>query len=398
MLYEHEKPWTEAELKTLSTEDDRYEFKSGRLFSGVGSTQDKVSNDIAQEICAFANSFGGTLFLGVEDQTLKIDGVGLSYPKPNTQLADWLERKVAHMLEFRVPHFRISQVELTAATKKRLGKDNGVIAIDVFESELAQHQCKFDSKYYYRQNSSSNPAPHHYVAFLFGRGSASQSELVRTWCREFLNEAISSIDFSGQQLFKRFFSGNVLYKTPQWLINLNLAGEQFLRNFPDINKKLKDVDHSCSEMQLDMLDLEQKVIDSAALDELMITLLIKNSSSPSPIESLRSEDPDRVGTWLCQTWGFNSLSSDGRMHIARFTARALVGGRHPGISDEAKKVYGACALEVVPEITQVEPDFEGIAEIVKERIDLAGRELSALASELREFRHELCMRHNTSYE
>ncbi|CAN5837056.1 hypothetical protein BH24ACI1_BH24ACI1_19140 [soil metagenome] len=68
-----ERIWTEDEVLSLPTEHDKYERKAGKIFDG------NWKESIAKEICAFANSFGGYIALGIEEDrknlTISVDGV-----------------------------------------------------------------------------------------------------------------------------------------------------------------------------------------------------------------------------------------------------------------------------------------------------------------------------------
>ncbi len=169
MLYKPPPKWTEKLLNELPFgEDDRYERKSGQDIIGSKS---EFFHPLATEIGAFDRRFWGSLFIGINDDRI-IAGV----PKLVTlkgqlcQSSVGLKAKSPTLLEMRLQHLRVSSVgDLSEETFKVLGPDNTIIAVDVFDSELAPHQCVFNHKYYYRVNSESRPALHHYLAFLWGR-------------------------------------------------------------------------------------------------------------------------------------------------------------------------------------------------------------------------------------
>src|SRR5258708_875663 len=174
MCYDPPKKWTEELLDELPFgEDDRYEWKSGA--ENAVKKPDDFSNKLAKEIGAFANSFGGTLFVGMANDKTKVGFPVIA--KGNTPTERWLENKIPTLFELRLQHFRVGRVELSDKTQSQIGDDKIIIAIDVFDSELAPHQCVFDHKYYYRINSESRPAPHHYLAFLWGRASSNMSQV-----------------------------------------------------------------------------------------------------------------------------------------------------------------------------------------------------------------------------
>jgi predicted HTH transcriptional regulator len=74
--------WTEADLNDLigQPESIRREFKSGRLFDN--NQESKWIGDLSKEVSALANTEGGTLFLGIDEDkksrprvAINIDGV-----------------------------------------------------------------------------------------------------------------------------------------------------------------------------------------------------------------------------------------------------------------------------------------------------------------------------------
>lgn len=191
MYYKPPENWTEELFDRLNfDEDDRYEWKSGfQLISGKDTVG--FSNKLAKEIGALANSFGGTLFVGIDDQKQKV-GIPAIFCKGKT--IAWLESIIPTLLELRLQHFRVSNIALSDKTQELIGIGNVIIAIDVFDSELAPHQCKFDHKYYYRVNSKSDPAPHHYLAFLWDRTNANMSQVASWWFRGFMDPLIDIVE------------------------------------------------------------------------------------------------------------------------------------------------------------------------------------------------------------
>ena len=186
-LYNPPEQWTEEKISEISDEDNRYEFKRGLI---LNKPQTEFEEDIAKEICALANSFGGTLFLGVIDKTKEIDGVP-KIKKGRQSTKAWIEDIIPKLLEFRLPNFRVLEVLLSEETTSKIGSEKTVISIDIYDSDLAPHRSLKDDKYYYRQGSQSVLAPHHYLAFLWGRTSPNMSNVVNSWNKLYLNELIN---------------------------------------------------------------------------------------------------------------------------------------------------------------------------------------------------------------
>lgn len=241
-----ENQWNEDAVKNLPAEDDRFEYKE---------TID--IEKISQEICAFANSFGGTLFLGVEDKNGEFRGV--ERRKGNKTVMLWLEQIIPVKLEFRFGSFRIREVALTVATQQQIGAEKTVISIDVFDSDLAPYQVVETRKYYRRENSSSKEAPHSYLAYLWSRNSSDKTRVVQHWVTDFvtpmilfaetINETFQQLKFWGT--YQTIGGENfILFHFIDWKswneLLKKLAGKQFLRANQRIEPLISDLTTSLS--------------------------------------------------------------------------------------------------------------------------------------------------------
>jgi hypothetical protein len=150
--------WTESDVLSLPPgEQDFFERKGARLLEDNGSFLAAV----AKACSAFANSGGGSLLIGVED-----DGsiTGVDPHKGREPLRDWLEQKIPNLLDYRLSDFRVHEVE--AARESLIPAGKIVIVIDVGDSALAPHQSQRDKFYYHRVAGTSAPAPHFYLDLL----------------------------------------------------------------------------------------------------------------------------------------------------------------------------------------------------------------------------------------
>jgi hypothetical protein len=96
--------WTESELDDLPAEEpDNFDRKAGRLFDD----QEGFLKSVAKALSAFANSGGGSLMLGVQD-----DGTpdGLPSTVGRATMRDWIEQKVPHLLDYPLSDFRVHTV------------------------------------------------------------------------------------------------------------------------------------------------------------------------------------------------------------------------------------------------------------------------------------------------
>jgi hypothetical protein len=158
--------WTEADIDALSAgEPNSFERKGGKLFDDEA----KLLGKVAKAVSALANSGGGHLLLGVQD-----DGVPDGVPpvsKGRTPTRDWLEQVVPNLVDYPLADFVIHVVE-PAAGGSRIPAGRQVIVIDVGDSALAPHQCLRSGGgaqqyvYYQRHGGHSVPAPHFYLELL----------------------------------------------------------------------------------------------------------------------------------------------------------------------------------------------------------------------------------------
>lgn len=151
--------WAEQDIDELPPgENDNFERKSGQLFE---KNKGEFLDIIAKALSAFANSGGGHLILGVNDQGIPD---GLPQKVGNTSIKDWFEQKIPNLLDYALTVFRVHVVE--KAVPSRIPSNSEVVVIDIGDSALAPHQSIRDRKYYYRSAGRSEPAPHFYLELL----------------------------------------------------------------------------------------------------------------------------------------------------------------------------------------------------------------------------------------
>jgi hypothetical protein len=156
--------WTEGDVDALPNgEHDYFERKSGQLFQNRGD----LLAALAKATSAFANSGGGHIVLGVDDQGVP-DGV--PHRQGNTSTRDWLEQQIPNLVAYPLADFRAHVVQRSSPSRIPPGMD--VVVVDVGDSALAPHQCLRSGSgisrltYYYRQAGRSEPAPHFYLELL----------------------------------------------------------------------------------------------------------------------------------------------------------------------------------------------------------------------------------------
>ncbi len=139
-------------------EGENVEFKRGLSSSGTsggspGSTKitDGDKKSLVKEIVAFANSYGGRLFLGIEESNDEPPTAQAIIPIPDcTDLAERLSRSCADSID--PPMLRLNVVGIPTQLN-----GSGVIVFDVPQSTQAPHMSNRDHRAYRRRGSESVP-------------------------------------------------------------------------------------------------------------------------------------------------------------------------------------------------------------------------------------------------
>jgi hypothetical protein len=405
--FAEEEIWTEEKINFISGEDDRYEYKSGLL---LDKKVEEIEEILAKEICAFANSFGGTLFLGIKDKTYEFDGVIKTY-KRNT--IDWLERKIPNLLSFRLPYFRISEVHLSKATESRIGDNKTVISIDIFDSVLAPHQVSLgtnsrsDKVYYYRENSSSIRAPHSYMAYLWSRSNQNMSKVVRQWFIHYLNPLISTIEkfaFKTSNSYLPPIENHkiCIFNYREWNeLNSELAAQQFLRTFPIIKERIDSILLKVEEIDSRNEYIRNLIIKSTAFFDLLKTIcsnyyLKTGEEKYKPQRKNRNELLSTIRDIKGFSYSTPQLGNSLEAFKLIFTHHLTF------VLLEYRSQYGElgglmkwCKDEIAGNFFDEKVDYT--IKFQKKELKALSQELLLLHQYLDDFRYELAVKHNTTY-
>jgi hypothetical protein len=156
--------WTEAELNDLigEMESIRREFKSGRMFDN--EPENKWITNLSREVSALANTVGGELFLGIDEErksksrvAASIDGVPVALLEPER-----LQRKIESSVSPYLPGIRVQRVRLSSRP------DRVVFVIRVPQGSTA-YQAN-DGRYYGRSEFEVKYLPDHEVRLRMSRG------------------------------------------------------------------------------------------------------------------------------------------------------------------------------------------------------------------------------------
>jgi hypothetical protein len=168
MTEEREKSWTEADVQALigQSETIRREFKAGMMFER--KDQAEWVRELSIEVSAFANTEGGDIFWGIQEDgkarpraAKAIDGV------PTTLDSQRLQQLVEGNVSPYLPGIRFLRVKLSAAS------DRVVYVIQVPQGSTA-YQAN-DGRYYGRSEFEAKYLPDHEIRLRMSRGKVARA-------------------------------------------------------------------------------------------------------------------------------------------------------------------------------------------------------------------------------
>ena len=158
-------------------EHDWVEFKSSRSldFTAPGGDQSKALNELSKQISAFANSGGGSIVYGIEDQAAgqprAVDATGGVPANFRKGTKEWLEDVIPTLVEFPLASFNLYPLIGPGVAAGR-----AIYVVHVPSSETAPHQAN-DNRYYARIGGKSRPIGHRFVLDILGRAKSPQMRL-----------------------------------------------------------------------------------------------------------------------------------------------------------------------------------------------------------------------------
>lgn len=393
MVTQKKDRWTEEEVAALPAgEQDYFERKSGAVLSSPN-----FDDAFAKALCAFANSRGGHLILGVADDGT-IDGAP-AIRKGRQSTKDWLEQIIPYSLNYPLQDFRVHEV--SSSSPSAIPPGQVVIVIDVGDSALAPHQTSKSKTYYYRAGGRSEPAPHFYLDTLWGRQSFPSAKVARAWLDDVIRPALSSLRYAMEMVGRKKWVWDVDQKSlsgvypmlpPYQFTSAN--AEQFLEFYPEIRDLLQQHDESLLNLQHSLEKLAAWLREGVGIEE-----VYDNSTTPERLAELRtavSAETDRLGSdeaLINAIFGYS-----GRERHYKMIAELLINERQPTGEKEFLshfwKRYERSFKSTVQKyatynelLPQAERKFAEFAAVVEQ-----------LYVALTERRRELATRHGEPYE
>ena len=279
--------WTESEVLLLPLDEHDYlERKAGALL-----TDKDFDKDMAKAVSALANSGGGYLILGQQN-----DGGfdGLPQKQGRTLTREWLEQKLPILLSYPLQDFRIHEVEPDTLTGIPASKI--VVVIEISDSNLAPHQSVKDNLYYHRVGGHSKPAPHFYLEMLRGRARFPSPQVVSVWFETVINPLLSNLAMQHHDLHQKLWmfdkeTGNIngISSVAERQSPFAITGnrEQFFENYPHIKEALNKREEAYNIFQERVTEFYKTIRESAAIFK-----CFKFCTSRESLQSIRDNIKD----------------------------------------------------------------------------------------------------------
>jgi hypothetical protein len=164
--------WTEDLLLSLPHEEHDWLEVKGRKaldLTAQGVDENTVRMSLSKAICAFANSGGGTLVLGmaITEAGWKVDDGGISQVIRRPSTKEWLEDTIPHLVDPRLRTFNVTTVGASLSASS-IETGRAIYVLEIADSQTAPHQA-LDNKYYGRVAGKSRPLSHQFVLDIMNR-------------------------------------------------------------------------------------------------------------------------------------------------------------------------------------------------------------------------------------
>ena len=128
---------------------------------------DKAKNELAKDISSFANSNGGFLIIGIDDD---LNIIGADKKINNKPIKEWINQVISANIEPSVFYFDPQIIPIPDS-------DKIIIVIKIPESYKKPHFVNSKHQYFIRINDSSKPAEHNQIRDMFYLSNIRNKEL-----------------------------------------------------------------------------------------------------------------------------------------------------------------------------------------------------------------------------
>ena len=159
-------PWTLTRLGELGPDEhDFQEFKGSAWLWDGKAVAGWFHSALSKQVSAFANSAGGRLFIGIDDNGLPDGGVPVNIKPGGTR--SWLEDVIRDAVAPSLGRYNVFEVH-GGPDQPEIGPGRAVYVIELPPSGEAPHQA-LDHRYYLRIAGKSQPMGHVHVQDVLRR-------------------------------------------------------------------------------------------------------------------------------------------------------------------------------------------------------------------------------------
>lgn len=332
----------------------------------------------------------------------------------------WIEDIIPKLLEFRLPDFRVLEVSLLEETKLKIGDDKTVISIDIYDSDLAPHRSLKDQIYYYRQGSQSVPAPHHYLAFLWGRTSPNMSDVVKSWCKQYLNDSIAVLEKTAKSFEENSFDIDnerfgdiplieetiVFFDIFRWKeLNSNLTAIQFLRTFPEVHLQIKKFNKLIDKFFNHFVEFEILIECSPEFERRIRrlyseTMYREGFTDPNQFNEKVFDEILKLyaGQVFERTFlNISQFPNTFKKILVKMTAYNLL-NLDSSFQFNNSQFFSFCKNNIVNHFDESKMEIETILQEIVLIENEISQQAKLLAKEIDELRYALALKHNTTFE
>jgi len=139
--------WTEDDILAIVRENQPENLTLDYKAAGSLAKTDGKKTEISKDVSAMANSAGGTLVYGIDEQKAQGGPLKLNPIDPKAISPEWLEQIIDANIQRRIPGLRVTPVQIAGAGQV-------VYVVSVPQSNLAPHMA-VDHRYYKRLGTTT---------------------------------------------------------------------------------------------------------------------------------------------------------------------------------------------------------------------------------------------------
>lgn len=187
----NKKEYTAEDLDSLITneieESVHLDYKSAKSLD----KSDRKKTEIAKDVSAFANSDGGIIIYGINEENHKPKD--LSFVDGHLFNKEWLENIIDGNIQQRISGIEIFPVRIDNLIEKT------VYIVKIPSSMNAPH-ISSDKKFYRRFNFKSVPMEEYETRLLYNRSNKAEIRYKTSWCKALKNKCRDDINFIAREV------------------------------------------------------------------------------------------------------------------------------------------------------------------------------------------------------